>query len=341
MTFKPNAYFLCQFLGAISLQSIVVMFSILGNKELTANAWLLFIENVFLSVVISHFFLRSPIKKARKLNTAGWKVYTRSVLISALIYSFITQFDYLIYSGFANQGEEQLLQELGVFPLLMLQLIISTLVMGAWCSLYVAITSIRDKKSLEQQVKEQQLATLMNQVNPHFLFNSLNTIRGMIFSDQEKAADLVTQLSNLFRYNLGIENNAKSNLKEELDICQQYLAIEAIRLGDRLVIEQSIPAGFENVVLPRMGILTLVENSVKHGIAHLQKGGVISLDLARERDSIVITVTNPYDPSMVKSGTKIGLKNLKQRLQIQFGESASVSCNSENNVFTAQLVLPI
>lgn len=216
----------------------------------------------------------------------------------------------------------------------------SLVFLSAWSFLYFAITSMRDKKAISQQLKEQQLASLINQINPHFLFNSLNTIRGMIYEDQDKAAELVTQLSSLFRYNLSTNLTANSLFKDELEICQQYLAIEQIRLEKRLTVELDISPECMNVNIPTMGLLTLVENAIKHGIAPLKQGGVLTIKARIDNGSLKVFVNNPFDPAIDTSGTKLGIKNLSQRIELMFAKQAKLTQTSNNETYYSELVLP-
>ncbi|WP_281555980.1 histidine kinase [Thalassomonas sp. RHCl1] len=210
-----------------------------------------------------------------------------------------------------------------------------------WSIAYLALTNSRDKKLLGQQLQNQQLKSLMNQLNPHFLFNAMNTIRGMIYEDQDKAAELLTQLSELFRYNLSSGVKVAATLKDELEICQSYLDIEQLRLGERLQIKQEIATNTLDAQLPGMGLITLVENAVKHGIAPLPAGGVLAISASKEQEQVVLTITNPYQEDYQASGTGTGLLNLTQRLNLMFGRQAQLLKTTSENVFQVQLRFPV
>ena len=180
----------------------------------------------------------------------------------------------------------------------------------------------------------------MNQINPHFLFNSLNTIRGMIYEDKDKSAELVTKLSTLFRYNLSTDTRAHTSLGAELKICEHYLAIEEIRLGDRLKVNFSVSRESESAKIPTMCLLTLIENALKHGIANLQKGGTVSLESKVEQNKLLIKVSNPYQEDLVKPGTKVGLKSLQQRIGLIFGTQGQLKQQRSGNTFSVSLSLP-
>ncbi|WP_440054772.1 sensor histidine kinase [Pseudoalteromonas sp. T1lg65] len=211
-----------------------------------------------------------------------------------------------------------------------------------WSLCYYVITGRREKKRLQQALKEQQLAGLLNQINPHFLFNSLNTIRGMIYQDQDKAAEVVTQLSELFRYNLSTDLRTHVAFKDEWHICCQYLEIESVRFGKRLNYRLGCPTELEHVTVPSMSVLTLVENAVKHGISHLPSGGEISVVVAlgNTPNSVEITVKNPFDAARVNSGTQLGLQNIRSRLAIMFDGQGKLLVEPSDNEYVVRMVIP-
>ncbi|WP_198149761.1 sensor histidine kinase [Colwellia sp. MT41] len=240
----------------------------------------------------------------------------------------------------SSKKDDYFLAEYGLLGKFAEGVFASFLVNLLWLLLYLGITSNRDKKLLTQQLTEQRLTSLTNQINPHFLFNSLNTIRGMIYEDQDKAADLVTQLSCLFRYNLAIDTKGVTSLENELEVCQQYLAIEATRLGSRLQVELNMSPNTLAVQIPTMGLLTLVENAIKHGIAKLKSGGLLTIQATTDQDKVIIEVSNPYDIDLLESGTEIGLANLKQRIALIYGDAGSILINKTNSTFNVMITLP-
>ena len=210
----------------------------------------------------------------------------------------------------------------------------------AWASCYLTVVSRREKKVLITQLKEQQLASLQNQINPHFLFNSLNTIRGMIYQDQDKAAEIVTQLSELFRYNLTTDLRTHVSVEDEWQICENYLAIEQVRFGERLRVHFDCPQNLIKATLPCMSLLTLVENAVKHGIAHLPNGGELKIHVSEREGKVLVQVINPFDETRIKSGTQLGLANIQSRLELMFGQQAQLLISQERQQFKAIMEVP-
>ena len=341
---KSNlAYYLCQLLGF----SIVITFAIIGlynSPEFQAEKFQqdipnFIIKNVlsyFVAILLTHALLRSY---QRKNQVTHLKEFLKIILQCAVIATALDKLLEWLF-GLPTIETEMFFYQHGIVFELFSYLLINSIFFLVWSLFYLTITSIRDRRKLAEQLKEQQLASLMNQINPHFLFNSLNTIRGMIYEDEDKAADLVTQLSTLFRYNLSTDTKAYTPLGKELDVCQHYLAIEDIRLGDRLRIEMNTSEESKNAKIPTMGLLTIVENAIKHGIANLKDGGILTLNSRIENNMVVIDVINPYQAALVKSGTKVGLKNLKQRIELIFGKQATLSQETDNDTFHVCMSLP-
>jgi sensor histidine kinase YesM len=329
-----KSYYLCQLIGTILFFSFI-LFSVIsakqGDIDFTVEI-LNFIKSITVSLLSTHFILRAYLKKHRQSNKSSFKVYSVAIICTAIVATVAS----VVWGLAFGETEKAYFSVDYVLMNISVYLFLYTL----WATLYLAITSILERIKLRQQLRDQELASLMNQINPHFLFNSLNTIRGMIYEDKDKSAELVTKLSTLFRYNLSTDTKAHTSLGAELKICEHYLAIEDIRLGDRLKVNFSISPESSTAKIPTMCLLTLIENAIKHGIANLQKGGTVTLKSTVENNKLLIEVSNPYQENLVKSGTKVGLKNLKERIGIIFGAQGQLSQKSSGDIFSVSLSLP-
>jgi hypothetical protein len=330
--FKPHGYYyLCQFIGTLAFGSFISAFD---HEPASAVTIIKFVINILMIPLISHFIIRNTIKKNSNHGYFNIKMYVSVILLATLtLYITIQTLEFL----FSFIMDDITIKKDVSFGKSMAS---GVLIYTAWCLLYIAITSVRDKITLTHQLKEQQLASLMNQVNPHFLFNSLNTIRGMIYEDKDKAADLITQFANLFRYNLSLGKKTTTTLAAELKICQQYLAIESIRLGNRLQLDIDVCPESYPYKIPIMGLLALVENAIKHGIAPLKEGGTLTIRSRVSKSVLTIEVINPYDQRFVTSGTQIGLVNLEKRVQLLFSGQGKLSTENKDNIFHVSLQLP-
>lgn len=172
--------------------------------------------------------------------------------------------------------------------------------------------------------KESELKNLRSQLNPHFLFNSLNSIRALIDIEPSKAKISITTLSKLLRQSLilGKENLVK--LESELSIAKSYLDLEKIRFEERLQVEWEIDDALESFEIPPFAMQMMVENAIKHGISNLKEGGVVKIRAYRESNTVFLEVINSGDlKDVVDLG--VGIQNIKQRLALQYGDAASFS----------------
>jgi LytS/YehU family sensor histidine kinase len=226
-------------------------------------------------------------------------------------------------------------------------LIIWTIIIGTWTGLYISVTSLRRANSLEKQrlqsdllARDARLAMLRQQLNPHFLFNSLNSIRALIFEDADKASEMVDRLAALLRYSLQSQGGEFVTLAEELLMINEYLSIEKIRFEDRLQVEMSISKDSTQAQLPRMLLQTLVENAVKHGIEPSVSGGIVSVTSHMQDHDLRLTVRNPGVISGGSNSTRLGLKNAEQRLALLTGPRASLKIQRAGSNVEANVLVP-
>lgn len=198
------------------------------------------------------------------------------------------------------------------------------------------------KWRLEAVLKETELNALKAQLNPHFLFNALNSIRALIVEDPARGQDAVTQLANILRYSLQASSAASIPLREEVRFVQAYLALEKIRFDDRLTVLVQCEEASLACAVPPMVVQTLIENAIKHGIAARHQGGRIVLCAWIEHAKLRIQVRNDGVLSPEASATRVGLRNARERLQLLFGAQATLTVteNDEDGV-TADLTLPL
>ncbi len=196
---------------------------------------------------------------------------------------------------------------------------------------------------LESAKNEYELRRLRDQMNPHFIFNAMNTIRALIDEDPAKAKNAVTQLSNVLRSSLQAGEMDLIPLAKEIDIVKDYLEIEKARYEERLAVTWHVAAGSEKVRIPPLLLQTIVENCIKHGIAKLPDGGSIEITTNLHADAVDIHIynTGTYDPN-AKSKASLGLENTKNRLNLSFGKNAWLTIgNIENQLVLTTIHLPL
>ncbi|PIP80585.1 MAG: histidine kinase [Gammaproteobacteria bacterium CG22_combo_CG10-13_8_21_14_all_40_8] len=228
----------------------------------------------------------------------------------------------------------------GIFPMVII-----------WSILYVAINylirwkqSEIEKLQLETSLKDAQMNTLIGQINPHFMFNSLNNIRGLMLEDVDKARDMVTLLSKVLRHSLASHKKNFISIKEELEIVENFLALAKIQLENRLDYQPHIQVNNWDFAIPPMIIQMMVENAIKHGISEVKGGGVLSLSIIEDGEKCHIQMTNPGaldKPSRTSTSTGVGLENIQNRVQLLYQGKAHFQLTEQDGLVTATLDLPI
>ena len=212
---------------------------------------------------------------------------------------------------------------------------------------YVLIASnasqMAERRSLESGLlaREAELKALRAQLDPHFLFNSLNSISSLTGSDPAAARKMCLLLADFLRDTLRLGAAQKISLKEEISIVERYLSIEQVRLGARLTVCQEISPEALVARVPALILQPLAENAVLHGISHLLDGGTVSIQGERQQSTLVVRVRNPCDADRPRrKGTGVGLSLVHQRLQSQFGAAGRLEVAEQQGQFVATLSLP-
>lgn len=191
---------------------------------------------------------------------------------------------------------------------------------------------------LHSHAREAELKALRSQINPHFLFNSLNSISALTATDPKAARRMTELLAEFFRKSLDAGKKLFVPLKEELELASYYLDIERIRFGKRLAIDIRVDDMCLTKTVPPLILQPLVENAVKHGIAHIVEGGTVTVKAQCGKKSLTITVENPCDPDRpTGSGNRLGLENIRNRLHAIYDSKSIVIVKEENNMFLVHL----
>jgi LytS/YehU family sensor histidine kinase len=191
------------------------------------------------------------------------------------------------------------------------------------------------------QARDAELKALKAQINPHFLFNSLNSISALTMADPARAREMCLRLSEFLRSTLQLADDEIIPIDQELALARTYLEVEQVRFGDRLRVEQSIAAVCQGCTVPSLILQPLIENAVKHGISTLVEGGVIRID-ADCRDGLLrITMENDFDPeSGAAPRSGLGLPNVRARLETLYQRHARITTEMQGRRFLTVLELP-
>jgi two-component system sensor histidine kinase AlgZ len=204
---------------------------------------------------------------------------------------------------------------------------------------------LQQQLSNQQQVELQtRLQSLQARIRPHFLFNSMNTIASLIAIDPPAAEKAIENLSQLFRANL--QDVDANSLDEELDICRHYIAIEQIRLADRLRVNWQLEDPLPRLTVPPLLLQPLLENAIHHGIQRLSEGGEIVMSVGTQGQRVLIAIENPIPAEAVAHtdhGNQVALKNVQHRLQLYYNQKAKLKIikDETNHTFRVEIQLPL
>jgi LytS/YehU family sensor histidine kinase len=215
--------------------------------------------------------------------------------------------------------------------------------------LHYVLFAIQQSQAVEQRLAEAkllardaELRALKTQINPHFLFNSLHSISALTSIDPSRARDMCVALADFLRLTLGMGEKAVIPLEEELSLLRKYLAVEKIRFGARLRMEEDVDLEVLRYTVPPLLLQPLIENAVSHGIANLPEGGWIKLAVHRDGDDRMhLAVANNYDPDTPpRRRSGVGLVNVRQRMEARYGKRAQFAINKVDDRFEVIMEIP-
>jgi two-component system, LytTR family, sensor kinase len=301
---------------------------------------------VSLGVAFSHI-MRNVIKRSRILQGSLQKQIIGFILITlffsllvGLLESFLTSFlDLRIES-------EGALSETGIFVGNTFYSFIFLFIWNCIYFIYHYIEKARNQQldtlKLQALVKELELKTIKAHINPHFIFNALNSIRALIDENPPRARNAITELSNILRSSMQAENLETVPLEKELNIVKDYLALEHIRFEDRLRVEYDIDEDTLDQPVPPMMLQTLVENAIKHGISKIVDGGVVRIisDFRGNDHELIVRNTGKLNGGLNREG--FGINSTASRLGLLFGEKAKFEIHDTgSNMVEAKVLIPV
>ncbi|MDH5380920.1 MAG: histidine kinase [Cyclobacteriaceae bacterium] len=283
---------------------------------------------------LSTHYSRFLIKKLNWTELPMFRVVPR-VLLSVIIMSLGVYFIRLLLLIPLGIFQTQQVQDaLEISQILGLSAIYSV-ILFIWMVLYFAYHYfINYNQALKQDaaIKEIELNNLKSQLNPHFIFNSLNSIRALVDENPKNSKMAITQLSNILRSSLVSDKKRLTTFSEELKIVKDYLGLEAMRYEERLKVKFDIHPSSGSFLIPPLMLQTLVENAIKHGISQLKEGGELSILSYITNSHLVIEIRNAghYEELEKPKGTGLGIANTKRRLEMIFGKKAIFYIKNED-----------
>lgn len=293
-----------------------------------------FLPLTCLTGLVSTHFLRILIRRGRWLELSGGKLAFRYAVALVLMSFCLAILEFFFFGkslGTANPMEA-----------FAITLLVNSSLVGAWMAIYF-LTHFKDafhraeaeRAQLNEAYTRSQLEALTNQINPHFLFNALNTVRALIPSGLQEPREAVTKLADILRATLRSGQDAATSLSGEMDIVRDYLALQKLRFGKNLRVCEQLDPCCLAAEMPPLLLLTIVENAIKHGVQSREDEAVVSIE-ARVADGMVtLTVGSPSPPPVpADESLGIGLHNAQERLRLVFGEPAKVFLEKDDPSLT-------
>jgi sensor histidine kinase YesM len=316
------------------------------NRPLSVNLAIIAIF-VTVGLLLTHY-VRRPLARW-KWKQLGWRQLLPRVIVMAVVLALVWVTFVIGYiHGVIGMAWEDKTPPIFIIAL---DVMFMSVVFCGWLCLYFFYhlfdrlnRSEIERFQLMSSVKEAELRALKSQVNPHFIFNSLNSLRALIDENPGRARTAVTQLANLLRYSLQSGQLETVPFEDELGVVNDYLALEQVRHEERLRLRLDIAPEALRLPIPPMLLQTLVENAVKYGITPRSEGGEIAIVARNEGGALRITVSNPGEISKLErtSSTGVGLHNAAERLRLIFGERATLRLRSDQPaVVVAEAVIPL
>lgn len=329
------------------------VYRVSGKEDVTANqikyvisegfacSILAYLVSLLIALYVDKYLDFKNIKRKDIFKLIGVFIGAQ-VLYSLLIWPILMQIDSMLGNYAFDEAK---------MPVLIIKLynipFFATLFF-IWLFVYITIKMYHQLKnvqlkqlSLETNLKESQLNTLKGQINPHFMFNSLNNIRGLMLENVPKSRNMITRLSEMLRYSLTKNDVHAIELRDELEMVDNYIEISKIQMEDRLTYTSKINTDLLSKQIPPMLIQILIENAIKHGISKLKEGGLVHLEIQPKDEQLEIKVHNSGKLCVDKSSTQLGLKNVKQRLSLLYKDKANFSLKEVDDMVVATIQIPL
>ncbi len=343
---KLSTYWMCQLGGWGANLAISVFFYLTLSVRKIDHFFFLILLSVVLGILFSHL-MRMVVKEYRFLQKP----------LQEQIFSFIgITFLFAVIYGCTNVTLEKIMgfkDETGPKISLLNEItrnaISDFFLLFIWNLIYYTYHYVeRNRKNevdtlkLQSLVKELELKTIKSHINPHFIFNALNSIRALVDENPERARRAITELSNILRSSMQVEKLETVPLESELNIVKDYLALEKMRFEERLNIEMSIDEDTLNQPVPPMMLQTLVENAIKHGISRKIDGGMIRVisDFVNNHHELVVQNSGQLNGSVNKEG--FGVKSTQDRLNLLYQGKATFDIkNLDDDTVESRVIMPV
>lgn len=335
---KKKVYWICQ-IGGWSLYALLNIYILKTADKLTYNlGWSIVIEALFY-LFSTHLFRIFVIRR-------GWLKLYMSQLVPRLLLAIVllSLSNYMYRIGVAYALSLFDFNREFTFLFVFFDITASLSLYIVWALFYFMYHYVENYNStlkFEAAINEIELNRLKSQLNPHFIFNALNSIRALVDENPQKSKIAITQLSNILRNSMHMDKKKLIPFEDEMQTVRDYLALETIRFEERLRTEIHVSEDAYKFEVPPMMVQTLVENGIKHGISALVEGGVLQISANVVDSCLVIRIRNSGQLKDSGDAKGYGIANTTQRLNLIFGKSASFRIYNENDSFVmTEVVIP-
>jgi two-component system LytT family sensor kinase len=343
---KQRLYWTLQISGWSIYAILQISFFIFSNDSISGRRFFFFALESGIGLFLTHLFRHLIVFKFKWMSLPLPKLIPRVLFLLTMlaIAAYSLQQVAIVVSGRTFSLEQALQTD---------QIILGwsffAIVFFIWTLFYFTYYFVEQyNKSIKYEASriEIELSNLKSQLNPHFIFNALNSIRALVDENPKKSKQAINYLSNILRNSLAADRIGLTNFEDELKIVKDYLSLESIRFEERLKTEFDIHPDSNQFLVPPLMIQTLVENGIKHGISKLTEGGTITLQTKVKEKNLIIQIRNSgqyqaYHVNGIKRMGGLGLKNTAQRLKLLYGENASFKIENESDTFVlTEIIIP-
>jgi two-component system LytT family sensor kinase len=343
---KISTYWICQFAGWGMMLAVTAFFYITLSTHKVDHFFILIIISVLLGILFTHL-MRMVILEYKYLDKPI-RQQIISFIILTIIFSLVYSCADISVDKILNLSEE-MVPKISLANEITRNWINNFFILFIWNLIYYTYHFVErnrrhevDTLKLQALVKELELKTIKSHINPHFIFNALNSIRALVDENPERARTAITELSNILRSSMQAEKLETVPLEKELNIVEDYLALEQMRFEERLRIEMNIDEDTLNQPVPPMMLQTLVENAIKHGISKKMGGGIIRIISDYKDGFHEIIVQNTGQLNGHINGEGFGIQSTQDRLNLLYQGKASFTLkNLDNEMVQSRIIMPV
>ncbi|NQX85377.1 MAG: histidine kinase [Flavobacteriaceae bacterium] len=268
------------------------------------------------------------------LKQNKWLLVKVCVIVTILVPLTILGYEFLVLGNDSVVFLESYPAGIGIIIVIYYAIIL--IMIGIWL-----LKQLHSILSLKNELIKNELLNLQSQVNPHFFFNMLNNLYGMVDKDAEKSKALILKLSDLMRYSIYEGEKNRVSIFEEVSYLKNYIELHKMRYHKKIHVQFETDIIDENLKIMPLLLINLLENAFKHGVENLRKNAYVAIHLKTSKDMLFFTIENNFDENEVSKHKGIGLKNLKRRLALAYPKKHKFTIEAYNSVYKAQLELLI